>query len=447
MPTPPRPIRSQAERHGSSSRSPFSSSYLSASPLAQESIARDLAECDDDEEEEVPEEDSSSSSDESSDASTVRPDAGQHSMASSYRRPSFVAFGGTRPAITPHPNEAPILTKKERKQSRNEERSLLRDNNLAPPKHGDQGEAKNTFTRVYKKIFSTKRPKDEEWQIAGPSFTGEPSESSLLLPNGAQESTRVHRERLDRQWEAAVASGKIKTTWQRESKVLLRYSSPLIVTFVLQYSLTVASIFTVGHLGKVELGAVSLASMTANISGYAIYQGLATSLDTLCAQAYGSGKRHLVGLQLQRMVYFLWVLTIPIGIIWFFAESILELIVPEKESAQFAGLYLRVLLAGAPGYAAFESGKRFVQAQGLFSATTYVLLVAAPLNAFMNWLFVWHFNWGFIGAPIAVALTDNLLPLFLFLYVRFVDGRQCWNGFTTKAFHNWGEPPETFTQN
>lgn len=237
-----------------------------------------------------------------------------------------------------------------------------------------------------------------------------------------------------------MASGKIKTTWQREAKTLWRYSSPLVVTFVLQYSLTVASIFAVGHIGPIELGAVSLASMTANISGYAIYQGLATSLDTLCAQAYGSGKKHLVGLQLQRMVYFLWALTVPIGVVWICAEKILELIVPEKRSAELAGLYLRVLLLGAPGYACFESGKRFVQAQGLFSATTYVLLVAAPLNAFLNWLFVWHFELGFVGAPMAVAVTDNLLPLFLFLYVCFVDGKQCWSGFTKKALKNWGMP-------
>jgi MATE family multidrug resistance protein len=406
------------------------------SPIAQESIARDLAE---DDEVEGPESESISSSDESSGASTVRPDAGQHSMASSYRRPSFVAYGGSRPAIAPHPKDQAFLTKKEKKQSRDEERSLLRDNHLAPPKH--QPPPKPTaLSRLYKKLFSTKIPKpDEEAAAPQPTFTGEPSETAPLLENGVIESTRTRRERLNRQWEAAVAAGKIKTTWQRESKVLIRYSSPLVVTFILQYSLTVASIFTVGHLGKVELGAVSLASMTANISGYAIYQGLATSLDTLCAQAYGSGKKHLVGLQLQRMIYFLWALTIPIGLIWFFAEDILLLIVPEKESAEFAGLYLRILLFGAPGYAAFESGKRFVQAQGLFSGTTYVLLVAAPLNAFMNWLFVWHFKWGFIGAPIAVAVTDNLLPFFLFLYVRFVDGRQCWNGFTKKAFHNWGK--------
>lgn len=35
-------------------------------------------------------------------------------------------------------------------------------------------------------------------------------------------------------------------------------------------------------------------------------------------------------------------------------------------------------------------------------------------------------------------MTENLLPLVLFLYVRFVDGRACWNGFTKRAFQNWG---------
>jgi MATE family multidrug resistance protein len=454
MSTPERPIKAK-KSSSSVARSPFSSSYLSASPIAQESLARDLAECDDQDgtgydgpddnngafhDSDSPCSDEEEDDDNDSGTSTLRPDATQHSMANSYRRPSFVAFGGARPAVTPQQTDPAWLTKKEKKRSRDEERSLLRDNHLAPPKHPESPN-QGAVSQLYQRIFSTKRPKaipDVEAPARTPAFTAEPSETSALLGRGPDESARMHHERLNRQWEEAVAAGKIKTTWQREAKTLWRYSSPLVVTFILQYSLTVASIFTVGHLGKVELGAVSLASMTANITGYAIYQGLATSLDTLCAQAYGSGRKQLVGLQLQRMVYFLWLLTIPIGIVWLSAEKILERIVPEQRSAELAGLYLRVLLIGAPGYACFESGKRFVQAQGLFSATTYVLLIAAPINAFMNWLFVWHFNWGFIGAPIAVAVTDNLLPVLLFCYVYFVDGKQCWNGLTKKAFHNWG---------
>ena len=44
---------------------------------------------------------------------------------------------------------------------------------------------------------------------------------------------------------------------------------------------------------------------------------------------------------------------------------------------------------------------------------------------------------GFVGAPLAVAISDNLLWIGLFLYVYFVNGRQCWNGFTHRVFQNW----------
>ena len=113
-------------------------------------------------------------------------------------------------------------------------------------------------------------------------------------------------------------------------------------------------------------------------------------------------------------------------------------IVPEADVARLAGLYLKIIILGAPGVACFESGKRYVQAQGLFSASLYVLLICAPLNALMNYIFVWRLGWGFVGAPIAITITDNLLPLLLFLYVRFVAGRSCWPGFTRRALSNWG---------
>lgn len=178
--------------------------------------------------------------------------------------------------------------------------------------------------------------------------------------------------------------------------------------------------------------------MTASITCYAPVQGLATSLDTLCAQAFGSGHKHLVGLQLQRMTVFLWLLIIPIAAVWFNAEEILASMIPERRSAELAGKYLRIIIMGTPAMVAFEGGKRFVQAQGLFHVTTYVLMVAAPVNILLNYLFVWKFGWGFVGAPLAVVTTQNLLPLLLFLYVWLIDGSQCWGGLSKRAFTNWG---------
>lgn len=110
------------------------------------------------------------------------------------------------------------------------------------------------------------------------------------------------------------------------------------------------------------------------------------------------------------MVLFLWTIAIPIGFIWFFAEYILLKIVPEREVAVLAGLYLKIVLLGLPAFAVFESTKRFLQAQGIFTASLLILLIAAPLNVLTHWLFVWVFKWGYVGAPI-VSLHIWILPV------------------------------------
>ncbi|KAI1327516.1 MATE efflux family protein [Xylariaceae sp. FL0255] len=404
---------------GRSSGFNLATSFTSGSPIAQEILARDLAEWSDDEA--VEDMDDGFNDDELRDASTRAPVL--------YKAPSGVAFDYRRSSMVTDIGNEPILTREEIQKSRDAERSLLRDNHLLPPKHAAWEES-GFFSSLYRRLFSTKVHKSHHEEDGTPG----PSESSPLLSGPATPDA----EHLDARWEAAVAEGVIETTWQREAKTIATYSRSLIVTFVLQYSINITSVFTVGRLGKVELGAVSLGTMTANICCYALFQGLTTSLDTLCAQAYGSGRKHLVGLQLQRMIFFLWLLSIPLAVLFFFAEHILLLIVPEAESAALAGLYLRVALFGIPGYAAFESGKRFVQSQGLFVATTYVLLIAAPFNVLLNYLLVWHFELGFVGAPIAVVCTQTLMPILLALYVTLVDGSQCWGGLSKRAFTNWG---------
>lgn len=418
--------------------------FAHATDVAEEAIARDLEEDDSASEPE----DTDGDDESSSGSSTIR----QYSMINSYRRPSYVNPGPRglaiasssvpeRTFLSTSAKKHNYLSKKEREAVREDERSLLRDNNLLLPKHprsGSVGPAtrigpKSSFS-ILRKVRSSpdEEAGDREDASEGDALLG-PDGADPEQPYGGLDTPKT----INKKWNEAVAAGKINTSWQREAKVLTKSSAPMILTFLLQYSLPVASIFTVGHIGKTELGAVSLASMTASITGYAVYQGLATSLDTLCAQAYGSGRPHLVGLQMQRMLAFLLLITIPISIIWAFGTQILSLIVPEPETARLAGLYLRILIFGAPAYAAFESGKRYVQAQGLFNVNMYILLICAPLNAFLNWLFVWHLGWGFVGAPIAVTITENILPIMLFLYVRFIDGYQCWGGFDRRALKNW----------
>ncbi|KAK4224780.1 mate-domain-containing protein [Podospora fimiseda] len=408
-----------------------SSSYLSSSPIAHEILARDLAECSDDEQDYYHDYNHGLIND--FDALEL-PGPSSNPLIS---RPSGVAYGTLRPIVAAEAAGSPVINANDLVQSRTAKQSLLRDNHILPPKH-PRSLNEPIWKKAYRGVFSTKVPQNED---IGPLLSAASTkvlENTPLLgdlylrPPSPTESEELNR------WDAAVAANLLKTTWQREAQTLAQYSRSLIVTFLLHYSVTITSVFTVGRIGRLELGAVSLATMTANITCYAPVQGLSTCLDTLCAQAYGSGHKQLVGLQLQRMTYLLWMLLVPIGTLWWFAEPILGSIIPEHDTAALAGIYLRVLILGTPGVAAFESGKRFVQAQGLFHATTVVLLIGASLNVFANWFFVWKMGWGFTGAASAVVFTQNLLPFLLFLYVWFIEGMECWNGLSRRAFSNWG---------
>lgn len=227
---------------------------------------------------------------------------------------------------------------------------------------------------------------------------------------------------------------------------LIKNSAPLIVTLFLQYSITVFAVFSVGQLGKNELAAVSLATITYNV-GNAIFNGMATSLDTYCAQADGSGNYRLVGLYFQRGTAMILVSSIPVVIFWCYSATVLRVIVPQEDLLMLAQHYLRYLSFGAPGYIFFETGKRFLQCQGMYTAAQYSLFLVVPINIGLNLLLVWSetFGIGFIGAPISIAVSYWFMSVLLLMYVLFIDGRKCWFGLELKEAFNLKEWKSMFS--
>jgi MATE family multidrug resistance protein len=69
---------------------------------------------------------------------------------------------------------------------------------------------------------------------------------------------------------------------------------------------------------------------------------------------------------------------------------------------------------------------------------TYVLLITSPVNALLNYLFVYTFGFGLMGAPLATGISYWLSFLLLVLYARFVAGSECWGGWSRASFQNIG---------
>ncbi|KAG7855076.1 hypothetical protein KL919_004843 [Ogataea angusta] len=232
----------------------------------------------------------------------------------------------------------------------------------------------------------------------------------------------------------------VETSTFQELGLLAVSAIPLVITFLLQFSLTVASVFSVGNLGSQELAAVSLSNLLCNVSAYAIIQGIASSLSTLCPQAYGRKDYRAVGMHSLRCLVLLLLLYVPMyAFLHWGSRPLLLKIIQDERLSDLASSYLKRLLYGVPGYIVFEVLKQYLQAQGIFHASTLVLVLCAPLNIVLNYQLVWNetYGIGFLGAPTAVVITNWCMATMLFCYAVFVNGYQCWCGFSRDVFRNW----------
>lgn len=152
---------------------------------------------------------------------------------------------------------------------------------------------------------------------------------------------------------------------KEETTTLVQLAWPVSLGYVLQQSLNLAQIFTVGHIGTKELAACALTTMLCNVTGYSIGIGMASALDTLCSQAHtGSRDPHALGKHLQRGIVVMAALCFPIAGLWWFAADFLRLMGQDQDIAELSGVFARYAIIGLFPYLVNECMKRYLQAQG-----------------------------------------------------------------------------------
>src|SRR5579871_153407 len=69
-------------------------------------------------------------------------------------------------------------------------------------------------------------------------------------------------------------------------------------------------------------------------------------------------------------------------------------------------------------------------------AGTYVLLITSPVNFLLNYLFIYVFEFGVNGAPIATGISYWLSFFLLCLYAKFIRGHEGWGGWSKACLKN-----------
>lgn len=268
------------------------------------------------------------------------------------------------------------------------------------------------------------------------SKNGTPTERTSLLPKpddgsapGAEEYTHDEHEE-----ETTLRQRVGSEFW-----ILSKGSIPVILAYTLQNSLQTISVLIVGRLSPEALSVAAFSYMFAMATAWLIGMGGTTAIDTLASASFtGSKNKHDLGIILQRAFAILTLFYVPVAILWLCSEPVFRALGQEDYIARDSSKFLCVLIPGGLGYIYFECMKKYLQAQGIMRPGTYVLLITSPINAGLNFLFVYTFDIGLMGAPMATGISYWLSFLLLLAYARFVDGYECWGGFDRKALQNIG---------
>ncbi|KIP09793.1 hypothetical protein PHLGIDRAFT_116113 [Phlebiopsis gigantea 11061_1 CR5-6] len=276
---------------------------------------------------------------------------------------------------------------------------------------------------------------DKTGHRSGPAAPALSENTPLLAPLVPRILEEVDGEDLNPE-----SGARPNVVWE-EIRILTKYALPVCGTHLLEYSLVVASVISIGHLSTTALAASTLGSMTASVSGYSIMQGFASALDTMLPSAWTSTQPQLVGLWSQRMAVVSAACLFPILLIWFNSESILLGLKQEPEVASLAATYLKWASLGLPAYAFNGISRRYFQSQGLFAVPTRIIMCIAPVNALLNWILVWGpepVRLGFIGAPIATAISFNLISLCSVIYGVWFIPHTAWHPICRRSFTSLG---------
>ncbi|KAJ3249970.1 hypothetical protein HDU77_007243 [Chytriomyces hyalinus] len=221
---------------------------------------------------------------------------------------------------------------------------------------------------------------------------------------------------------------------------------PVSIGYLMQMSLGIASVVALGRVGTTSLAAMALATLFANVTGYSLVVGMAAAIDTLCSQTHGectagTGDKKEIGRHLNRVMFLLFVLAVPVSVLWWFTEPLLLFAGQDPAIARLSALYIRYMIPSLIPFIIAESVKRFLMAQGIMTAQMYVIGFVAPLNAFLQYLLVlspYKIGQEGVGAPIALTLSHVLIALLLCLYTRFAHGGDAYAGWEWN--HTTGPP-------
>ncbi|KAM7508632.1 hypothetical protein LguiA_019085 [Lonicera macranthoides] len=225
----------------------------------------------------------------------------------------------------------------------------------------------------------------------------------------------------------------VKVLFWVESPKLWGIAGPIAFNVLCNYGVNSFTNIFVGHIGNVELSAVAISlSVVANFS-FGFLLGMGSALETLCGQAFGAGRIHMLGIYMQRSWIILTVACLCLLPLYTYSTSILKHLGQRDDIAELAGQFSIQVIPQMFSLAINFPTQKFLQAQSKVGILAWIGFVALLVHICMLYLFIRVFGWGTAGAAAAYDFSSWGVAL---AQVAYVVGwcRDGWTGFSWLAF-------------
>ncbi|KAK7307244.1 hypothetical protein VNO77_40130 [Canavalia gladiata] len=233
--------------------------------------------------------------------------------------------------------------------------------------------------------------------------------------------------------------GEFSRQFMVESKKLWYLAGPAIFSFVSKYSLGAFTQIFAGHIGTIDLAAVSVENSLIAGFSFGVMLGMGSALETLCGQAVGAGKLDMLGVYMQRSWVILTCMAFPLCLLYIFAGPVLKIIGQDTYISEAAGTFAIWMIPQLFAYALNFPVAKFLQAQSKVMVIAVISAVAMVFHPVLSWLLMLKLGWGLVGAAVVLNGAWWFVVVAQLAYVFSGRCGRAWTGFSWEAFRSlWG---------
>ncbi|XP_056412881.1 multidrug and toxin extrusion protein 2-like [Hyla sarda] len=224
-----------------------------------------------------------------------------------------------------------------------------------------------------------------------------------------------------------------------EVKEQCSMAGPVFLSQIMVFLINIVSSIFCGHLGKIELDAVTLAVAVINVTGISVGSGLASTCDTLMSQTYGGKNLKHVGTILQRGILILFLCCFPCWALFINTEQLLLLCRQNPDVARLTQTYVMIFVPALPAVFLYQLQTRYLQNQGIIWPQVITGVAVNLVNAAVNAILIYGLNLGVVGSACASTISQFAMSGLLFIYIIWKKLHVLtWGGWSRDCLQEWG---------